>query len=187
MEKGLQTVYLATESAPYSRLFGLDLQLLVDACITALAVFVLFIGLSYLLFNPTRDFLKKRKEKIQNDMESAAKEKADASKLKEEYDGKLKEIHKEAETILSDTRKKALQQERDILEEAREEAVCVRNRANKEIELEKSKVKDEVKQEMIAIASAMAGKIVATSIDERQQADLIEETLKEMGDSTWQS
>ena len=60
-------------------------------------------------------------------------------------------------------------------------------RADKDIELEKNKVKDEVKQEMVAIASAMAGKIIETSISKEQQSDLIEETLKEMGDSTWQS
>ena len=80
-----------------------------------------------------------------------------------------------------------LNQEKEIIEEAKEEAHRIRVRADKDIQLEKNKVKDEVKQEMIAIASAMAGKIVQTSISEQQQNALIEETLKEMGDSTWQS
>ena len=44
-----------------------------------------------------------------------------------------------------------------------------------------------MKQEMIAIASAMAGKIVAASIDTSVQDELIEETLKEMGEQTWLS
>ena len=63
----------------------------------------------------------------------------------------------------------------------------IRVRADKDIALEKNKVKDEVKQEMITIASAMAGKIIKTSISAQQQDALIDETLKEMGDSTWQS
>lgn len=46
---------------------------------------------------------------------------------------------------------------------------------------------DEVKQEMITIASMMAAKAVAASIDTTIQDTLVEETLKEMGDSTWQS
>ena len=56
-----------------------------------------------------------------------------------------------------------------------------------EIELEKKKALDDMKQEMISIASMMAGKIVSVSMDQTAQDALIEETLKEMGESTWQS
>ena len=42
-------------------------------------------------------------------------------------------------------------------------------------------------EEMIAIASMMAQKVVTASIDPKIQENLIEETLKEMGESTWQS
>lgn len=184
---GISTVILAADGETYSRLFGLDAQLLMDACITALAVFVLFLFLSKLLFNPARELLQKRQSKITEDLETAEKAKEDSIQIKKEYEEKLKGVHKEAEGILSDTRKKALLQEKEIVEEAKEEAHRIRVRADKDIELEKNKVKDEVKQEMIAIASAMAGKIVATSISEQQQDALIDETLKEMGDSTWQS
>ena len=41
------------------RLFDLDFQLLHDAVITAVAVFVLFLFLSYMLFKPTRELLRK--------------------------------------------------------------------------------------------------------------------------------
>ena len=46
---------------------------------------------------------------------------------------------------------------------------------------------DDVKQDMIQIASMMAQKVVAASIDTRIQDSLVEETLREMGESTWQS
>ena len=182
-------VLLATDVADesYSRIFGLDMQLLADAAITALAVFVLFLFLSKLLFNPVRTLLETRQEKVEADLEDARKAKDESIRIKEEYENKLKDVNKEAEGILSETRKKALLQEREIVEEAKEEAHRIRVRADKEIALEKNKVKDEVKQEMITIASAMAGKIVQTSISAQQQDSLIEETLKEMGDSTWQS
>ena len=44
-----------------------------------------------------------------------------------------------------------------------------------------------MKKEMISIASLMAGKVVAASIDTSVQESLMEETLKEIGDDTWQS
>ena len=53
--------------------------------------------------------------------------------------------------------------------------------------MEKKRVLDEMKQEMISIASMMAGKVVAASIDTTIQDTLVEETLKEIGDRTWQS
>ena len=55
------------------------------------------------------------------------------------------------------------------------------------MELEKKKALDNMKQEIVSIASLMAGKVVAASIDTTVQDTLIEETLKEMGESTWQS
>jgi F-type H+-transporting ATPase subunit b len=33
----------------------------------------------------------------------------------------------------------------------------------------------------------MAGKIVETSLDDKKQAELVDATLKEMGDDTWLS
>ena len=46
---------------------------------------------------------------------------------------------------------------------------------------------DDMKQEMIQIASLMAQKVVAASIDTNIQDTLVEETLNEMGESTWLS
>jgi F-type H+-transporting ATPase subunit b len=120
-------------------------------------------------------------------METAAKDKADASRFKEEYDAKLKNVDVESEEILSEARKKALKKESDIVNEAKGEANRILDRANREVELEKNKVKDEVKQEMITVAAAMAGKIVAASLDEEKQSQLVADTLKEMGDETWLS
>ena len=169
------------------RLFNLDLQLLADSVLTMIAVLVLFFLASYLLFNPVRDFLKKRQEKIQGDIETAAKDKEDAKALREEYDAKLKNIDKEADEILSAARKKALANESKIIAEAKEEAARIIARANEEATLEKKRAIDDVKKEMITIASAMAAKVVSASIDATIQDSLVEETLKEMGDSTWLS
>ena len=46
---------------------------------------------------------------------------------------------------------------------------------------------DEVKQEMITVASMMAAKVVAANIDASVQETLVDETLREMGEATWQS
>ena len=169
------------------RLFDLDLQLLADATLTAISVFVLFLLASYLLFNPARELLKKRQDKIKDDIDAANKDKEDAAALKADYDAKIKDIQKESEEILSEARKKAKANEAQIIAEAKEEANRIIKNAENEALLEKQRAYDEMKQEMISIASLMAGKVVAQSIDTTIQESLIEETLKEVGDKTWQS
>ena len=169
------------------RLFTLDAQFLFDTVVMALSMLVMFELLSYFLFNPVRDMLEKRKQRVADDQETAKREKEDAIAFKEEYDQKLKQVDKEAEEILSEARKRAKQNEVKIIAEAKEEAARIIARANAEIELEKKRALDDMKQEMITIASMMAQKVVSTSIDAKVQESLIEETLKEMGEGTWLS
>ncbi|XCP86121.1 F0F1 ATP synthase subunit B [Roseburia hominis] len=169
------------------RLFNLDAQLLFDACVMAVSMFVMFTFLSYLLFEPVRKMLEDRRQRIADEQETAKREKEEAITYKEEYEQKLKEIDKEAQEILSEARKKAMKNEAQIIAEAKEEAARIIARANSEIELEKKRALDDMKQEMISIASLMAGKVVSASIDTSIQDSLIDETLKEMGEQTWLS
>ena len=171
----------------YTFLFNLDAQLLFDTALLAIAVFFLFMLMSYLLFNPARKLLKDRQERIANDIDSAKEDKESAAALKAEDESKLKDIDKEAEQILAEARQKALKNEAKIVDEAKEEASLIIKRAQEEAELEKKHAMDDMKQEMIQIASLTAQKVVAASIDTNIQDTLVEETLKEMGESTWLS
>ena len=170
-----------------SYLFDLTPQLLHDAVLSMIAVFTLFLVASHFLFNPVRDMMRKRQEKIKDELDDAKLNQEQAQRLKAEYEEKLRNVEKEAEEILSAARKKALANETKIIAEAKEEAARIRDRAITEAELEKKKVADDVKREMISIASVMAGKVVSASINTVMQDSLIEETLKEIGDTTWLS
>lgn len=168
-------------------LFNLDAQLLFDTALLAIAVFFLVLAMSYLLFNPARKMLKDRQERISNDIDSAKEDKESAAALKAEYEAKLKEVDKEAEGILAEARQKAMKNQVKIIDEAKEEASRIVKRAQEEAELEKKHAMDDMKQEMIAVAAMMAQKVVAASIDTNIQSTLVDETLKEMGESTWLS
>ena len=169
------------------RLFGLDAQLLFDAGLLALNMLVLFTALSYFMFNPVKNMLEKRQERITNDRNQAIADKNDAEVLKKEYEDKLKGIQKEAEEILGDARKRALKNEERIVGEAKEEAARIIAHAKSEAELEKKKAADDIKREIIKVATLMAGKVVAVSVDDKTQDALVEETLKEIGGNTWLS
>lgn len=168
-------------------LFNLDAQLIFDAILLAIAVFFLFLLMSYLLFNPARKLLKDRQERIEGDINSAREDKESAKALKAEYEAKLKEVDKEAEAILAEARQRALGNEARIVAEAKEEASRIIKQAKEEAELEKKHAMDDMKQEIITVASMMAQKVIAASIDTQIQSTLVDETLREMGESTWLS
>ena len=169
------------------RLIGFDAQLIFDTVVTGINIFVLFFLLSYLLFNPAKEVLRKRKERIAAELENAASKESEALALKDEYEKKLSEVKKEAELILEDTRKKAKARENEIIDQAKVQASVILERANKEIELEKKKALDDIKTDVVNIASLMATKAVSSSLNVEIQEKLIDETLREMGDDTWQS
>jgi F-type H+-transporting ATPase subunit b len=176
-------VFLAAEG----RIFGLDWQLLSGMVFQIIAILLLFILLSFILYEPVRKILNDRKERVAKQVQDAKKDRAEADKYRAEYEAKLKNIDKEADLILGEARKKALARENEIVADAKAEAQRIIAHANQEAELEMKKAQDEIKQQIIEVAALMAGKIVAVSLDEEGQNALIEETLKEMGDNTWLS
>ncbi len=178
---------LLTASQSMERLFDLDMQLVADATGMIIAIFILYLAMSYFLFEPAKKVLKNRQDKIKNELDEAQTSMEQANALKAEYEEKLKNIEKEKEEILSEARKNALKNEGEIIARAKEEAARIMERAQTEAALEKQKLTDDVKKEMITVASVMAGKVVAASMNTQIQEQLIDETLKEIGDGTWLS
>lgn len=187
---GYQLLSAGTEAASKAddgRIFGIDAQLLFDGAVLAINIFILFVLLSYILFNPVRKLLTDRQAKIAAERDMTAADREDAKALKADYEEKLKNANKEVEAILSDARKKALKNGERIENEAKEEAARIIAHAKAEAELEKQKAADDVKKEIILVSTLMANKLVAASIDKKTQDSLIEETLREIGDDTWLS
>ncbi|MBR5711973.1 MAG: F0F1 ATP synthase subunit B [Lachnospiraceae bacterium] len=174
------------EASLRGKIFGLDLQILFDALILGLAVLFLFFLLSYLLFNPARDFIRKRQERIASDLATAAEEKKEAMEFKAEYDARLRDADAEVDRILSEGKRRAKRRESEIIDAANAEATRIMERTEREIEMEKSKVRDDVKKEMVAVATEMAGRFVSESMTQSRQEQLVDEVLREIGDSTWQ-
>ena len=178
---------LLTASESMERLFDLDMQLIADATGMIIAIFVLYLAMIYFLFEPAKKVLKNRQDRIKNELDEAQTSMEQANALKAEYEEKLKDVEKEKQEILSEARKNALKNESEIIEKAKEEAARIMERAQTEAALEKQKLADDVKKEMITVASAMAEKVVAAGMNTQIQEQLIDETLKEIGDGTWLS
>lgn len=169
------------------RIIGFDAQLIFDSVIVAIAVLILFIALSYLIFNPAKKALEDRRARILADITSAKEDKEMAAASKAEYDAKLKDVEKEVGMIMEDARKKAKLLEEEIILAAKEEALRIKERANREIELDRKKAMDEIRGELVSLSALIAQKAVQDAMNVQVSSHLIDDTLKEIGKSTWQS
>lgn len=160
---------------------------LISFLITAFNLFIICFIAGYFFSDMISKMLAKRKASIAENIESAKLGKEDAKKLHAMYASKIADFSSEKEAILERARRKAEKRQNEMLEDAKGEARLIVSRAMKEADLAKAKVRDDVKRDMIIYASATAKKLIAENMNEEKQAQLIDETLNEMGETTWQN
>lgn len=148
-------------------------------------ILALFFILGKLLFNPVRELLRKRREEIEGNFKEIETGKEEVATLKADYEAKIKNIKEEAEAMMAEAHKKSLEQQKEMIAEAKAEAERIINRAKLEVTREQEKARDELKQEIVGIASLMASKFIKSSMDESTSEKLLEESINEIGDSIW--
>jgi len=166
-------------------MLGFDKATLLQIFWQWLAIMILFIVLAKLLFNPVREILRKRSQEIETSLDKIEADEKAASELKADYEDKLKSIKAEADKILAHAHTKAVAREDEIVKAANEEAAKIMQRAHLEIKREQEQMKDDIRREIIDVASIMAEKFVQATLTEEQQRVLVNETINEMGDDTW--
>lgn len=170
-----------------SFILSLDKQLLYGVVVELISVGILVVILSILLYKPVTEFLQKRKERIENNLNEASQKLADADSLKAEYEIKLNEIEKEKATILEEARARGKENETQIIEEARKEAEAIKNRAMLDIQREQEKVKEEVRLQIIEVSSLIASKFISEHINEAEQNKLVDQVIADLGEVKWQN
>jgi len=157
-----------------------------ELIVTAINIFLLFFAIGYFFSDMVSNMLMKRRDKIAASIDEAKTDKGNADRLRITYEDKIKNFKSEKEAILLEAVTKAKLNESDILNEAEVEAQRIISRANKEAELQRMKVQNDIKRDMVTYAHATAKHLIAENIDANKQALLIENTLSEMGEATWQ-
>jgi len=167
----------------FHRVFGIDGATLSGAAFVLFNVILLAVILTKILYNPVRQFLFDRTERIRSQIKHAEDEKHSAIEMKAQYEAKIKNIELEREEILDAARKQATEKSKQLLDEAKTEADAIRDRAMRNVEMEQERVKDEMRQSIIELSSVMAQKFVARTIDNELQDQLFTEVMAEINDA----
>ena len=92
-------------------ILSFDMGLLINIAIQWFNVLLITVVLVRVLYDPVRNFMKKRAKRIENSMLEARKRGEDAQALRAEYEVKLADIEKEREELLRQTHLRALEEQ----------------------------------------------------------------------------
>lgn len=142
---------------------------------------ILYLVLKKLFFKPLKNMIDSRQKEIDDMYSDAESSVESANALKAEYEEKLASANSESEEILKAAQRRALLKEEEILREADEKAARTLARAEEQIELEKARAINEVKDEVSEMAIGIASAVIERDVSADEHSELINEFINNIG------
>lgn len=158
--------------------FSIDPTTIVGTLLNAL---ILFLVIKHFLFDKVNAILEARKNEVEKTYSDADAALKNAKELETEYTDKLQGAKEESAEIIKNATKKAQTRSDEIIGGAKEEARSLINKANADIEKEKKRAVNQIKDEISDIAMSIAEKVVEKEIDPKTHEKLVEEFINDLG------
>lgn len=144
---------------------------------------ILFLILKKFLFQPVMGIIESREKDIRENLAKGESAKQEGMSFKNEYESKLSTATEQGQEIVKQATLRAEQKEAEIVSNAKTEANAIRQKANKDVEQERQKVMNEIKNDISDIALLAASKVIEKDIDKSKHKELINNFIKEVGES----
>ncbi len=159
----------------FDEIFGISLtEVLMQLLVTCILIFVIRV----FLWKNVAEFIRKRKEYLENEVKEASVANSDAKKLLEERNVELARAKEDAKVIISNAKVKAKKDSIQIIEQANTDVKHKLDLADEQIRQEVEKAKSEVKDAIVEIAFEAAEKIVEREINKDSHKDLIDKYVE---------
>ena len=145
-----------------------------------IAFLVIWLIMAKLAWPSILGMMEKRQQKIQDDLDSAEKSKAQAAAEAQSYEDKLVEANHKAEEIISAAKKEAEEERSQILAKAQHEASDIIAKAHGAVDSERRKATIELSSSVVDLSVEIASKIIGNDLTEDQQRRLAEKYLAEV-------
>ena len=145
---------------------------------------ILFTLIRKLLFKRVMAVLDKRQQEIDGIYSAADKAKDDADQMKEEYTRKMSNARAEADMLVKNAMDTAQRRGDAIVQEARDEATHLKQKAESDIEQERRKAYSELVGEISGMAVDIAGRMVEREINADDHKELVDEFIKKAGEAS---
>ena len=141
---------------------------------------ILYFFLRKLLFKPVKNMIDSRQKEIDDLYADAEEKKAAANEMAAAYEEKLSHAKEESEQILRDALRRTQLKEEEILREADATARRTLKRAEEQVELEKKRAINEVKDEVSGLAIEIATAVIGRDVKVSEHAALIDDFIAKM-------
>ncbi|MDR4433349.1 F0F1 ATP synthase subunit B [Bacillus tequilensis] len=154
-----------------------------DILFQLLAMLILLALLKRYALGPLLNIMKQREDHIAGEITSAEEKNKEAQQLIEEQRVLLKEARQESQTLIENAKKLGEKQKEEIVQAARAESERLKEAARTEIVKEKEQAVSALREQVASLSVMIASKVIEKELDEQAQEKLIQDYLKEVGES----
>ena len=155
---------------------GLDLATFVGQLVSFLILLGLLI---YFGYKPVRRMFDERARRIKESMEQAEATRKEYEQAKVAVEEQISQARQEGQAVITQAAQVGDRLKEEASAEARREAQAIVERARLELERERDKLIDDLRQEFVDTAILAAEKVIKETLDKERHKKLIEEALEE--------
>ena len=163
----------------FESFIGVNFWTALFVLLNTLAIF--FVAKKF-LFGPVHKIITDRQAEIDGMYADASKAKSEAEQMAKDYRRKLTDAQTTSERLLKEAAIRGLNREVEIVRNARDQAESILARAAEDAAMEKKKALNNAKDEISAMAMAVAEKVIGREIKAEDQEALVNHFIDELGD-----
>jgi len=148
---------------------------------TLLTFGVMFGVLAKLAFKPIAEALDRRSATIRKSLEEAETQRAEAKKLLDDYQKQLAAARTEANKIIEEARGLGENVRKEVVEKANAEASALLQRSQEELQRQKEKGIQELKDTVASLSVQIASKVIEKEVNEATHRQLVETLINDLG------
>jgi F-type H+-transporting ATPase subunit b len=155
-------------------------ELVFNGVIHVINFLILAFLLRKYLFTPIMDFMDKRKELIETEINEAKELKKESIEIVNQTKDELANTQKKSSEIISSAINEAEKTKNDIINDAKEKAVKIIDETEVKINQQKNIALKELKEEIGEIACSISEKLIHKTINHQDQEEIIKKAINEL-------
>lgn len=153
-----------------------------DSLFTLFTFALLLVLIRIFAWKPLMNVMKEREEHIASEIDSAEESRSQAEKLLDEQREVLKQARVEAQTMIENAKQLGEKEREEIVKQARSESERLKEEAKNEIVREKEEAISALREQVGSLSVLIASKVIEKNLDEKAQNDIIQDYIERLGD-----
>lgn len=145
-------------------------------------IIILFLFLKKFLYKPLMNIIETRQKQIKDMYDEAEKEKNSAKGMRVEYEEKLAKASAQGDEIIKNAVQRAHRQEEAIVKEANETAAKTIKRAEEQVEMERKKALNQLKNEVSGMAVDIASAVIEKNLTKEDNTRIVDQFIGQLGE-----